>query len=135
MTTTATTATTDMEAELTLWREAGEALWPFIQYWGLCGAHPAAIRVMLDIAILLNKHPAGAEQMTQILEAAAGQSADVAAHVSQRIVSHVKQSPLMRAMVSTTRDKLFRELEALISDPAALLDHAPSRENPQDPSH
>lgn len=39
--------------ELAEWRSIGARLWPFIRPWGLCGAHPDALKALEDMANLL----------------------------------------------------------------------------------
>lgn len=39
--------------ELEQWRDIGRRLWPFVRPWGLCGAHPDALKTLEDMANLL----------------------------------------------------------------------------------
>jgi hypothetical protein len=41
--------------ELNAWRDVGQRLWPHVRHFGLCGADPAAVQAMVDLATCLGR--------------------------------------------------------------------------------
>jgi len=40
----------DLQGELLAWRDVGQRLWPYVRFFGLCGADPEAIKAVADLA-------------------------------------------------------------------------------------
>lgn len=100
----------DRRAELLL--SAARAIWPYVRFWGLCGASPDAIQAMLDLAAALGEEAIGVTS-----EAAAGIAEQAAADERQRIAGMVEgfaSSVLLAQIGRNGAAKLAGELRDLI---------------------
>jgi len=43
----------DRDDELQAWRDVGQRLWPYVRYFGLCGADTEATQAVADLALCL----------------------------------------------------------------------------------
>jgi hypothetical protein len=87
--------------ELAKWQNLGERLWPFVRFWGLCGACPEAIEAMKDLADLIG-------------EQAVNQSAaeDMAVNAVNDIVSQAER----RIMERFSEEKLAHKVGGRLAD-------------------
>lgn len=83
-------------------------LWPFIRFWGLCGASPEAISLMLEIG-----------RLTGQCDAAVAPDALARARAEGRREQHAADSlwfdeRIGKKMMRTAKEEMFAEFEAMV---------------------
>ncbi len=92
---------------LARWRDVGRRLWPFVRYFGLCGADPAATEAVRDLGELLGiDGPAGPLAREQ-----AGQVREQAIHDTLAAVEAGLRGRMLSREIEPFCDRIRQSLE------------------------
>lgn len=93
----------DQTVELARWRDTGDRLWPFVRYWGLCGASPEALDAMKTLADLLGEQVVGGMAAE---DAAAHASNEAAGKLAVRISDRFTQEKVAQRIGPRALDEI-----------------------------
>lgn len=105
----------DNFTQLAKWQNVGERIWPFVRFWGLCGASPEALDVMKDLAELLGEEVIAQPIAEEMVSDAASQ---LTSQLVNKIIRRMEDDNLSRRVgprvVEDLRQMMREEYESLI---------------------